>query len=158
VGRFLTRFALLPFGGAFMALFAVDEIVGLVRGLQQDHGEPEDFDELWDDAEPAAEADHESVHLANLYSVGILGVVLLLLLHVPAFRRHARDILVHVVKAFKMVLYDWPTALVRKKAVQRLLNSWPVLLVQHYVVKPLVPAALVAAVCRLARVNVQTTW
>ena len=156
-GRWLTRFVVLPFGGAFAALFAVEEVVGLVlKGLHH-VGETAAAADLGDEVAPPT-PEHDSLGLTNPYSVGILGVALLLLLQVPAFRRHTVEILLRIAKAFKTVLYDWPTAIIRKPAVQWLLNSRPVVLALHYVIKPLAPAVLAAVTCRLAGANSATVW
>ena len=70
-GRFLTRYAALPFGGAFLALEGLQHIVLLMAQRP-------------DLEDPVTKA-HE-LHLANFPSVLILGVFLLGLLHYERFR------------------------------------------------------------------------
>jgi hypothetical protein len=118
VGRFITRFFVLPFGGSFMALMAWEEIAGIFE--KEEPGE--------DDAH------HIGV---NLYAWLILSVFLFGVLHVGVFRRLVWEGLKWTWRGVRGVLYDVPVAIINSTPVQRFLGSRPVQFVFQYLIKPL---------------------
>jgi hypothetical protein len=152
LGRWLTRYLAIPFGGAFVVLYAAEEILSIFAHLQGGSGGSSEA------ADHAVGKHHEhGPHLANFYSVGILGVFLLLLLHVPVFRRAVVNGLIVAGKVSKTLFVDLPGRIAQFHWIEQILCSWPVVLLHHYVTKPLFFTALIAGVCLLSRAGPPTT-
>jgi hypothetical protein len=137
VGRFLTRYIVLPFGSSFMALKAWEELEELTKkalGLKV----------------PGEHHAAKHAHGVNLYVWLGLGVFLLLLFHVPAFRRGVWADLKLAWKGTTNVLVELPRAFLRLEWVQRVLQSRAYILVVQVVIKPLPWAALAWACLHLA--------
>ena len=84
VGRFLTRYFALPFGGAFVILFGLYHlIVDIAKIVLQ---VPKDQEKQFEAALPAP-----LKALEDPLTIGLLGIFLFLLLHVPSFRRAVVD-------------------------------------------------------------------
>jgi hypothetical protein len=123
LGRLLTLYLALPFGGAFLALFGLYHMI----------------------------ADFTGVHLHALASpvaVGLFGVFLFLLLHVPPFRRAVVRGLAAAGRGAR-ALAGLPAAFLGLPPVRRLLRSRGFRFAYHYVLKPLPFALLVWLVLRL---------
>jgi hypothetical protein len=155
VGRFLTQFVALPFGGAYLGLEAVHHIIDLFRphhhirpieavatvGLL---ASPEASPLLTAAALPVEQ--HHGLHLVNPYTVAVVGVFLLAVLHVDWFRHGVTTALVHVWQYIRWLGYELPSALVRLPWMRRLLQSPPFVITYQWVLKPL-PWAMVAVLC-----------
>jgi hypothetical protein len=124
VGRFLTLFLVLPFGGAYFTLEAVHHLIELVH--KSDHGP----------------------HLVNRYSVLGLGLFLLALIHVGRFRRGVARWLARAWHGLRVVGYELPAGLLRLPAVRRFLQSRPYQVLYQFVLMPLVWGGPVALACR----------
>src|SRR5262249_36003761 len=122
-GRWLTLYLILPFGGAFAALVFVQEIVHLV-GIHL-HLEP----------------------ASTGITVGVLGLFLLLLIHVPSFRRQVGKGVKASWRGLRTVVVDAPADFFRLPAVRRVLESRPVVLFRRYVLKAALAAAVAVAAC-----------
>jgi len=115
VGRFVTKYLALPFGGAFIILMGLHLL---------------------------AEEAHELLHTpkAHLYShqamIG-LGSFLFLLMHWPAFRRGTVLALHATWTLLRLLAYDLPILLYRFPPVAWLLRSLPALLFRRYLLSPL---------------------
>ncbi len=118
-GRFLTRYAALPFGGAYLLLGALQEIVHIIYG-------------------------HTGVHLMTLSKVLPLGLVLMGLLHHRRFRAICLDAAVRAGHAGRRVFVDLPAFVARLPLVQRWVQSWQFRVFKQYLFKPLVISALAA--------------
>jgi hypothetical protein len=136
VGRFLTLYLLLPFGGAYLTLEAVHHVVELFH--------THDASDLDFDGEEAA-----PLQLVNPYSVVGLGLFLFALLHIGWFRRGVTHSLLQAWHAARTALYDWPAALVRQAWVQWVLRSTWFVYVCQLLLKPLLWTAGVMLGCRL---------
>jgi hypothetical protein len=132
-GRFLTRYLALPFGGAFAALVFVEEMLHLV-GVH--------------------------FHLSPGQKgtvVGVLGLFLLLLLHVRAFRAQVVTGLKHGWRGLRALLIDAPLWLVRQPLIRRVLDSPPVVFFTRYLLRPLLAGGVVAGTCALVGTDGTTT-
>ncbi len=162
VGRLLTLYLILPLLGAFVILKGAQEIAELVEhhllhprranpavvaagevGLLLAPGTAGPF---------AAAATHafsdwpRHLEYLNEYSFSITAIILLLLLHVPWFRRRVFAACRLLWRIVRGVFYDLPAAFMRLPAVRAFFQSRPYLLFYLVVLKPLlwtVPVALV---------------
>jgi hypothetical protein len=123
LGRFLTRFVALPFGGAYMLLKTWEEVESLFR------------------AKPAEGAAAHSPGV-DPYLLGTLGTFFLLLIHVAPFRRGTAAGLRLGWRGLRGLCYDLPATFLGLSWVQRVVYNRVSLLLFRYVLKPLVPAAL----------------
>lgn len=123
IGRFLTRFVALPFGGAFVALDGLSHLLHFA-GL--------------------------GVHLATLLNVAIVGAFLLGVLYWPAFRKGVLRLLSSMGRALKASFVDLPVRLARLPAMRWLVQSWPVRYFSRWLLKPLAIGALTLAGCAWA--------
>jgi hypothetical protein len=134
-GRFLTRYAALPFGGAYLVLEALQHVVAPVA-----HAISSDIE----------------VHLVNLSSVLSLGAVLLGLLYYQRFRVLCVSGMVRAGRLLRRIVIDLPALLLRMPVVRRVIGSWQFQICKRYVFKPLV-VSLVAAPLIAASFNVDFT-
>jgi len=129
IGRFLTLYLVIPFGGAYVALKGFDHLVDLIPGAESRLA-PGRLD--WVDFMP------------NL----LLGVFLAMEIHVARFRRSVWHGLKMLGRAIRFLLIDsiqWFCAL---RWVHWFLYSTAARLALNFVVKPLVPTLLFAAMVR----------
>lgn len=117
VGRFLTRYGALPFGGAYIVLEGL-------QGLLHEVG--------------------ISGHIRNWYSVGAVGLFLLGLLHAPIFRRGVLRGLSLGWRGVTWLFHDLPAFVLHLPPIRALLESRPYLLLYLLVLKPLLFAAPLA--------------
>lgn len=110
-GRLVTRFGIVPFGGAYLIL----------EGLHY-----------------LCEEIGFKVELVSVWSVGLLGVFLLLLLQVAGFRQKLAAVLRQVGHGLRVVFLDWPAAVVRLPLVRALLRSRWLRFLFHYALLPLI--------------------
>lgn len=139
-GRWLTWNVLLPFGGAFLAIEGPCQIahelgkvsrfllrlIGLA-GPPSDHG-----------------LHHAAFPLAPWPVILLGGVFAWLLLHVPAVRRVAGGVAATVGRALKLLFLELPAEVLRWPVVRRLLDSPEAHFAGRYLLKPLLPAVIVA--------------
>ncbi len=121
IGRFLTLFLVLPFGGAFVALEGVQHIVHPILRLMGHEG---------------------PLHLVNVLSLPLLGLFLLAVFHDDWFRRCVFGALRLLWRVVRGVFYDLPAAVINRPWARAILQSRVYLLAYHYGVKPLVAAGL----------------
>ncbi len=127
IGRILTLFLILPILGSVLLLKGVD---GLSEEGHKYLGTPE-------------------LNLFNLYSFVGLALLLLLMLHWPAFRRGTVRALHLLWGGVRGVLYDLPAAFLGLPIVRRLLQSRPFIAFYQYLAKPAVWTAPVTLVLYL---------
>jgi hypothetical protein len=135
VGRFLTRFLILPFGGAFLVLEFLDHSVGLLLKKFVLHT-AEEFDPV------TGKAIHHSI-FNRWWLVLLLGLFLFGLIHAPAFRRAVANGFRRFFHGVRLVVYDAPRWMLMRPVVQAVLNSQFARLFFRYILKPLVFAAFV---------------
>ncbi|MFO0845965.1 MAG: hypothetical protein U0797_26885 [Gemmataceae bacterium] len=156
VGRTLTLYLLLPLLGSLFILKGVegltDEvhhfIVSPLLGLEAHPDDPPD-DELTPSEALEKKKRPPVLPLFNPWSFGGLAVFLLLLMHVPRFRRGVLTVLGHLWRVVRGLLYDLPAAFFRLPAVRAVLQSKPYLLFYQFAGKPLLLSLPVALVMRL---------
>jgi hypothetical protein len=123
VGRFLTRYVALPFGGAFLVL----------EGLQH----------IFEPVARAISSDAD-IHLVSASRVLSWGVFLLGLLYYPQFRALCLRAVLSAGRVAHRLFLELPVSLLRLPFVQRVVHSWAFQLFKQYVFKPLVISALAA--------------
>ena len=124
VGRFLTLFFIIPYGGPFAVFMTLDHLMGLVGvhpHLVSVHG-----------------------RIANFVPLVATGVFLQLLIYVPWLRRavwHALNLLGRAVRFLFVDALQWFIAL---RWIDIILHSQATRLIVNLVVKPIVPTLIVA--------------
>lgn len=129
IGRFLTRFAAVPFGGAYVALAGIHELWQIVAGAP-----PTD--------EEVQHATQAGWHLTSPSLVIALGLFLLCLINSVTFRRMVGRFFVASFEALKVVVVDPIRWIVRSPVLQRILHSRVFALVMRFFVKPLLWTAV----------------
>ena len=123
LGRVLTRYVALPFGGAYIALEGLQRLV--IEVVEWSSGSP------------------PSVHLMMFPAVLVLGALLLGVMHNQWFRTLCFEAAGRAGYAFRRVFIDFPNWLLRMPWVQRIVKSWQFKLFVRYVFKPLVVSVFV---------------
>jgi hypothetical protein len=121
LGRFLTRYVVLPFGGAFLIQKGVQHIIS-------PHSEQSAFDP-W-----------------NLAALTYMGLFLLGVLHIHRFRMMCLDVLWLAGRTARTVFIDLPSQILQLPLVQAIVHSVYFRLLQQGLFKPLVVTALVVPV------------
>jgi hypothetical protein len=129
-GRFLTRYVILPFGGAYVALEALQHIVS----------------SIWD----LASGEQHHFHIGTPLYVLLLGSVFLGLLHNMAFRRLCLQGLRTLVQAGRVVFVDVPLKIWNVPWLRKFLDSRPLRQFFRYALKPLLFSLLVTFALSLA--------
>ncbi|MBI3838174.1 MAG: hypothetical protein HY288_09620 [Planctomycetia bacterium] len=127
-GRFLTRYAALPFGGAYIALEGSLHLVLMVSHA------------LGSDAE---------LHLMPFelaLSVLTLGLFLMGLLYHQRFRNFCLQGAIRAIQVCRRLFIDMPAWILRQPIVQAVVHSWQFQLFKRYVFKPAVVTVLAAPV------------
>jgi hypothetical protein len=128
IGRALTLYIALPFGGAFFLVEAFKAIRSELPG----HHSHREHDTTW-----LAE------HLyKQMDSIVVLGLFLLAVLHLPAFRQRLLTGMSLGWRGLRALLIDLPAFVLRLPAVQKILQSRAYVLLYLFVLKPLAWAAL----------------
>jgi hypothetical protein len=138
-GRFLVRYLVLPFGGAFVGLEGLQHMIHAVIHLL------------------GGEA-YDRYHLATPLSVGLLGLFVLALLHVRSFRALIGKALVVAAGLLRTLFFDWPAAFLRLPLVQQILQSRPFVLLNSFLLKPLSITVALAPVFWLYDVKTRPAW
>ena len=139
VGRLLTLYLILPVLGAFFILKGVDEMAELAHKF---FGLPK-MQELF-----PLKREHLEPH--HLWTFGALAVFLLLVLHLPSFRRLVLRLLWYAWLAVRFPLYDLPGLILRAPLVRRILQNRVYLAFYQFVGKPFawaVPVGVVLWLC-----------
>jgi hypothetical protein len=141
-GRVLTKFVIVPFGGAWLLLEMCLAIYGWLHPLfsppppdpvsveARALGAP--YLRLVKEPEPPPLSD-----LAFWTATGLLGLFLLALLHHRGFRRRCKRALVKTWRLLRLLFFDLPWRIVQIPALRLVFTSWSFQLFYWYVVKPL---------------------
>lgn len=132
VGRFITRFLLMPFGGAFIGL----------KGLHY----------LFEEAHALFGTPH--VHVYEHQRMLVLGVVFFAILHGPGVGQFLWDAVKLLWKALTLLVFEVPRALYGFPPVAWLVRSLPGLVFRRYVLSPLIIAFVVWKVLPLLGVPI----
>jgi hypothetical protein len=139
VGRFLTRYFGLPFGGAFVLVEGIGHLWGIIYKVFRGFGA----------AHAAAAAEHKS--FATPGAVVLVGCFLLGMLYMPPFRRGVLHGLALVGRALRVVFVDVPAWIARSPIAR------PIWLLLKSLLKPLLPAAIAGEVGLLAGLDLAVT-
>ncbi len=132
-GRFLTRFAVVPFGGAYVALAGVHHVWELIGGARQP---PLDAESL--DAAGLTDAvAKEGFHLTSP-AVLVLGLFLLCLVNSAAFRLAVGRFFKTSYRVFRTVVIEPIRWIVQSPLLQRILHSRLFAVSFRFIIKPLI--------------------
>lgn len=143
VGRFATRFLIIPFGGAKMVVEIVRHSMHLIAG------------------HPPATAPVQlnlTQQLTAQMPVFTIGMVLMGLIHVAAFRNRTMRLLKSTWKIGHGLLIDLPLRIIRLPAVQMLWRSRPFVRVRRWFVSPMIVAVVGCRVVPAAIVGEPLNW
>ena len=114
LGRFLTRYAALPYGGAFIILEGLQHLVGpVVHWFSGIH-----------------------VHLMNSFSMLLLGTVALGLINSERFRRGFFAATRFLGRGLHLLFIAWPGWVLARPLIRRFLESRTALIVWRHLIKP----------------------
>ncbi|MBU4271305.1 MAG: hypothetical protein KKA28_05525 [Planctomycetes bacterium] len=122
-GRFLTRYAAVPFGGAYVALAGVHEVWKMILGVEQSAAEP-------------------GFHPASP-SVLLLGLLILFLVNSAGFRRAVGRFFTTAYRVFNALAIEPIRWIVQSRLLQQIVHSRPFTISFRFVVKPLVWTVIV---------------
>jgi hypothetical protein len=125
-GRFLTRYLILPVGGAYVLLEGLSHLLSLIVGLA---------------------GHHHHIHLLDRISLPIVSVVLFSLLHSAGIRAFARRTLAGIAWVLKSVFVRFPRFVANLPAVKSALASRGARAVIRYLLKP---GLVTASLCLIA--------
>lgn len=131
-GRFLTKYVAVPFGGAYVTLAFIDEMMGLFHKYVLGS-------EVAEGVEAAA---HGTMFSRSPELVIGLGLFLFGLFHIGPFRRGVWEVAKFIGRAVRLVCYDAVRWLLHRPLVRQILDSPLTSLAFRYLVKPAVPAFL----------------
>ncbi len=137
LGRFLTSYVVLPYGGAFLTIEFLKHLVHQFSGTQE-----------VTESSPASEVvpagpqtiPTETVWLG--FSVVMLGTFVWLLLHHVGFRKRCWELTTLALRELRRALIDWPTQLLQSPLLQRVWQSQWYRVLRSYVIKPAFYAVL----------------
>jgi hypothetical protein len=135
IGRFLTRYLALPFGGSFVILEGLQHLVG----------------------HPIKKLTGSHLHLNRTTSVVLFGFILLGLLYLPGFRKAVGRVFFWIFRVLKGLCYDLPALVIRQPAIQAVVQSPPVRYFGEYLLTPLVITSLAVCVFLLISNNEKIT-
>ena len=123
LGRFLTRYLAIPFGGAFLVLKGLEHPMSWIV-----YGHSSDME----------------VRLMTLPRVLALGIFVLGLLYHEQFRAICVKVALRARQAGRSVLMDLPSWILRQRIVQAVVHSWQFKLFTRFGFKPAIASALAA--------------
>ncbi|MBI1311562.1 hypothetical protein GC176_09670 [bacterium] len=168
IGRFLTRYVAIPYGGAFICLEAVMHLTEHVLSIR-----PAINSVTVHTAQALAAtiapldtatavllelASHETLTGrlqdpftawrldATPWLVTALGTFILLLIHVAPFRQAVARFFRKLFSALRRLFYEWPVRFFRMPAMRRLLRSRAVVLFRKLILWPAIPTALLCGI------------
>lgn len=131
-GRYFTQYVALPFGGAFLALEGLRHIVGwftpaaaveVSKGVSGQHPLPP----------PQIDAGPGWPFYSAVF---LLGIGLMMLIHLPRFRRQIVELLSIGWRLLKQLVVEMPRRLVESPLVQRVFHSAAYRAVRSYLMRP----------------------
>ena len=116
IGRLLTLYLLIPFGGAFIGLSFIGHA--------------------------AEKLDLHTQHFTQPLQVASVGMFLLCAIHWPAFRVASGEVLAWILRLLGAIFIDMPGWAIRNPTIRHFLRSRPVVFVRHFIVTPAMLAAI----------------
>jgi hypothetical protein len=166
LGRLVTLYFLLPFGGAYALIVMWEEMIHIGHALfhlvvprePPAHIVSQFAGMIGQGADTGGFAPlttianaHPPIHLhhppPSLWAIGILGVLLFLVLHVPWFRARAWEGTKLAWKVIRGILFDIPAAFFALPAVRGFFQSAPMIFFRRRLLIPLVLAGSAALIC-----------
>lgn len=147
-GRAFTKYIALPFGVAFLALMAIEEIAhlatNLLPGLHAAASSSEPVAAAAQEIkEHTTEVRHHHQHLIySRWNTFYLGCVIFALIHVPELRKRLFWLLKRAWKYTRIALIDLPRRIAALPVVAWLLRYFPFMLFRRFVLAPLVVTAV----------------
>lgn len=132
LGRILTKFIILPAGGAFLTLEALDHSVGLLIHKIAGHQAS---------LEPGTEQKYPPIFF-QMWLLITLSVFLFGVINIPPFRSAVAAGFRHLFRTLRMIVIDFPRWLANLPAVQAIFRSQFARLFGRYIIKPLVVAGI----------------
>lgn len=134
LGRFATKFVILPYGAAYLALEGLWHLAMMATGhhTHDDHV-----------AEGTAMGEEPGFPWISMSLVALFGTLLLLLIHRPEFRTWCRQSLGSLWKIVRRAVVELPARLVRSPLVQQILASQTYAAIRCYALRPGMLAAVI---------------
>lgn len=147
VGRFVTLFIALPYGGAYVALKGLEEIVTVSTKVLEMLGKfvPTHVTEV-------------HLHTVNPWSILLLGSVALGAINYVRFRAEVIRTVIQVARGLRGLFVDLPTWLLNSPLLLRLVQTPPVQAVWRFVLKPGLVAAPIWGAARLLAGGAAAQW
>ncbi len=139
LGRFLTRYFALPFGGAVVILEGLQLLLSEFKSLHVPIFGPLSL--LGDLIRPREDP---VAPIFGIVSFVLLGLLLLGLMRVPPFRRRCKLLVVRSYRMARKALVEVPAQFLPLQAIRAVLRSWPFQLFYWYLFTPLLVSALIA--------------
>lgn len=124
LGRFLTGYVVVPFGGAFLIQASVQHLL-------------------------APSAGHTPFDAVSITSLLYIGLFLLGVLHVRSFRAVCLSVVRAAGRTIRTIFVDWPTRLIQLPWMQKIIHSPYFRAFERFLVRPLVITAVCVAVFAL---------
>lgn len=133
IGRFLTRFAIVPFGGAYVALAGVHHVWEMIVGAKST-AEMESVDPV----EATRTIVEGGFRLTSPTVVLALGLLLLCVINSSAFRSVVGVFFKTLYRVFRAIVVEPIRWIVQSPLLQRILRSRPFSILLRFIVKPFV--------------------
>ncbi len=133
VGRFLTRYVALPFGGAFLVLKGLEEVLLLTLDVVGGAA-----NSAWANVAKTAHA------MVSLPVVLAVGLIILGLLYHKRFRTLCAEGAARAGRILRRLCLDLPARVLQLPLVRRIAASWQFNVFKRYILKPTVISALAA--------------
>ncbi len=132
IGRFLTRFAVMPFGGAYVVLVFASHVWEWITGAQ-----PPPVDAEWlDPADWNADFAEQGFRLTSPTVVLVLGLLLLCLINSAAFRRAVGLLLKTSYQLFRVAVIEPIRWVLQSPLLQQILHSRLFDIAFRFLIKP----------------------
>lgn len=141
VGRWLTRCVAVPFGAAYVVLKG-SYLIGL-EVMHYGFG---------------LETEKQEDPVTTIWSVGLLGLFLLLMLNAAPFRQGVLKLGRWFGRGLHLLLIELPARLPQLPLVQTILTSRAFHFARHYLLKPLALAIVLGTLLRLAQIQGPVNW
>nr|AGC72170.1 hypothetical protein [uncultured bacterium A1Q1_fos_962] len=144
IGRFVTQYVALPFGGAWLAIDGLRHLIGMLTG----HGESASLEFPEPQTAPVVPPSRSWIFYLL---VTLLGTLITLLMHRPEFRAWCLKKVLAGWALVREILVDLPASLIRSPWVQKVLRSPIYSAIRYYILRPLILTYVVSLFLGIAR-------